>query len=60
MTKILIVFFIVAGAVLTYLSKQIAKFLWKVPVDTADEKNIYVKLSGLVLIIVAVVIAAIS
>ena len=60
MMKILIVFLILAGAILTYLSKQIAGFIWKVSVDTADGKNIYVKLSGLVLIIIAVVVAALS
>lgn len=60
MTKILIVFLIVAAALLTYLSKQIAGFLWKESVDAADDKNIYVKLLGFVLIIIAVVIAAIS
>lgn len=60
MIKILIAFLLVAGAVLTYLSRQIAQVLWKVPVSAADEKNIHVKLSGLVLIIIAVVIAALS
>lgn len=60
MMKILIAFLLVAGAVLTYLSRQIAQVLWKVPASAADEKNIHVKLSGLVLIIIAVVIAALS
>ncbi|MBE7049268.1 MAG: hypothetical protein E7394_00670 [Ruminococcaceae bacterium] len=60
MTKILAGILIVVGAILTYLSKKIAQFIWKETVDTADEKNIYVKLSGLVLIIIAVVITALS
>lgn len=59
--KILILILIILGGATTYLSKYIVEFLWKNQDDEEKEKyKIYVKLTGLVLVIIAAMIAFFS